>query len=914
MALFRSRTVTLLALGILSLNSVAAQEKGLLSRGWASKLTAGTGNRNTPPQASENRTSGGILGRLFGGSGQPTRSGGGSSEKDDGRRVIQPAPRNEDVNWDGVPFHRAKSSNVAQTPQPLSDPEESGYRSGNAPNRPRPQNTADASPTRSEEIAVQEPKPRTFLAASNRSRIPTPPADTQAREPAESRSATRSLATKNNAVAGDRLPSTGVAARTDANAYQPPSSTDSSRRSGRKPLTPLGSGSGATGSAPSLEPARTAASGLAAPSPENTPAPQAAGSSNPDAIVGKEEMKVTRRPLPSPQPMTPPASTVPRDPSALSAPLPGAAAGSAGSSPWVAVQGPTNLTSPQQDAAVQDAQVQSTLEASSSRNAPKSFTIELPPAATASTPIPSTSAGSNSATRAPQSSASAAAAPALGQKASDSATAPGAAANTASGGLVNGALSGGSANQASEIPGIRVLTSGPTDVSVRKPFQYTLTVENRGAIDAPGAAIQVKLPPWIEIQNMTPSRGEIARQNEPSSQQLLWVVDGLPRTGQEQLNLQLVASEAREFSVDVEWAVVPQSSMVKVAVKEPKLKVVVEGPDQVVFGQSHLYRVRILNPGNGIAENVVFTLSPNSATPQSQQVGKILPGEEAKFDVELTARDLEALQIHGLATADLDLKVEEIKSIEVTAARLEATLAGPALRYQDSIANFKVGLTNSGTALCEQIDAVLELPAGVTYQGGLQGAVQEGSRIRWKIERLNVGQSLDYQLDCKMERTGLHTLSFQCQGTAAGNTTVQFQTQVDALADLVLTIDDPQAPAPTGEEVTYEIIIRNRGSKAAQDVSVLAQFGFDIEPIRVEGAEAKIEPGQVIFSTIDKIEPGQTKVLKVIAKAEKAGHHRFRSEVRCGDTLLIAEEATRYLEQVGQRVSRSIQGSESVDR
>lgn len=872
MALFRSRTVALLALGILSLNSAAAQEKaaqekGLLNRGWASKLTAGTGNRNAPPQASENRAGGGILGRLFGGSGQPTRSGGGSSEKDDGRRVIQPAPRNEDVNWDGVPFHRAKSSNVAQTPQPLSDPDESGYRFGTAVNRPAPQKTTETSPARSEGKA--------FLAASNRSRVPTPPADTLTNESADGRSTSKSSsAAKSSAAAGASLPATTVADRTDANTYQPPSSTDSSRRSGRKSLTPLEAGATAARSAGAAK----------------TLAPQTAGLSTSDATVAKEEMKVTRRPLPSPQAIAPPDNTVPRDPSTLSAPSPGAAAESAGSSAWVAVQGPTNLTSPPQDAAVQGAQVPGTLEASSSRNAPKSFTIELPPAATASTPIPSTAAGSNSA------------------------TVPSAAANNASGGLVNGALSSGGADQASEIPGIRVLTSGPTDVSVRKPFQYTLTVENRGAIDAPGAAIQVKLPPWIEIQNMTPSRGEIARQNEPSSQQLLWVVEGLPRTGQEQLSLQLVASEAREFNVDVEWAVVPQTSMVKVAVKEPKLKVVVEGPDQVVFGQSHLYRVRILNPGNGIAENVVFTLSPNSATPQSQKVGKILPGEEAKFDVELTARDLEALQIHGLATADLDLKVEEIKSIEVTAARLEATLAGPALRYQDSIANFKVGLTNSGTALCEQIDAVLELPAGVTYQGGLQGAVQEGSRIRWKIERLNVGESLEYQLDCKMERTGLHTLSFQCQGTAAGNTTVQFQTQVDALADLVLTIDDPQAPAPTGEEVTYEIIIRNRGSKAAQDVSVLAQFGFDIEPVRVEGAEAKIEPGQVIFSTIDKIEPGQTKVLKVIAKAEKAGHHRFRSEVRCGDTLLIAEEATRYLEQVGQRVSRSIQGSESVDR
>ena len=82
--------------------------------------------------------------------------------------------------------------------------------------------------------------------------------------------------------------------------------------------------------------------------------------------------------------------------------------------------------------------------------------------------------------------------------------------------------------------------------------------------------------------------------------------------------------------------------------------------------------MRVLNPGDGTAANVVFTLSPNSATPQSQRIGDIPPGKEAQFDVELTAQDLGDLQIHGLASADLDLRTESIKTIKVAAAKLEA--------------------------------------------------------------------------------------------------------------------------------------------------------------------------------------------------------------------------------------------------
>ena len=138
--------------------------------------------------------------------------------------------------------------------------------------------------------------------------------------------------------------------------------------------------------------------------------------------------------------------------------------------------------------------------------------------------------------------------------------------------------------------------------------------------DAPGAAIQVKLPTWIQIENLVPSRGEIVRENSATERQILWVVEGLPGQSTEKIALQLVAEEAKPFDIDVEWAVIPQSNKARVTVREAKLQLVIDGPDEVVYGQSATYTVRVKNPGTGIAENVMFTLSPNSATPQTQRV------------------------------------------------------------------------------------------------------------------------------------------------------------------------------------------------------------------------------------------------------------------------------------------------------
>ena len=84
-----------------------------------------------------------------------------------------------------------------------------------------------------------------------------------------------------------------------------------------------------------------------------------------------------------------------------------------------------------------------------------------------------------------------------------------------------------------------------------------------------------------------------------------------------------------------------------------------------------------------------------------------------------------------------------------------------------------------------------------------------------------------------MASTGEHVLAFDCQGTAAGNASVSISTRVESIADLVLTVSDPVAPAPIGSDVTYEIVIRNRGSNEATDVRAIAQFSHGIEPKRI---------------------------------------------------------------------------------
>ncbi|WP_186776105.1 COG1361 family protein [Rubripirellula reticaptiva] len=462
----------------------------------------------------------------------------------------------------------------------------------------------------------------------------------------------------------------------------------------------------------------------------------------------------------------------------------------------------------------------------------------------------------------------------------------------------------GAGMASSELPGIRVVTRGPKEVTIRQTNEYEIRVENRGAIDAEGLIVRAMIPDWAEVRGQNVTHGEVESQGEGTVERLVWTIQQLPAGTSETLFVRLNAARSGTHDVDVDWTLMPQKSVAQINVHEPRLDLTIEGPQEVVYGESQTYKVRVLNPGDGVAPNVVFTLSPNSATPQTQRIGDIPAGKEAQFDVELTAQDLGDLKIHGLAMGDLDLRAEAAKTIRVSAAQIEAVLNGPELKYQNTEAMYNLQLQNVGSATTQNVVATLRLPAGAKYLGGIEGAQLRANTLRWEIATLAPGAQRDYQFRCNMTATGEHVFAFDCKGTAAGFADVALTTRVESISDLVLTINDPIAPAPIGTEVTYEVIVRNRGSREAKDVKALAQFSHGIEPKRVEGQSGEIVTGQVLFDSIPRIAAGEEIRMKIIAIADRAGHHRFRTEVRSGDTVLVAEEATHYMSPQSDRVSR----------
>lgn len=442
---------------------------------------------------------------------------------------------------------------------------------------------------------------------------------------------------------------------------------------------------------------------------------------------------------------------------------------------------------------------------------------------------------------------------------------------------------------------LAVDTSGPPTMTLGKPAIYTVTVVNQGVVDAKDVYIAVNLPKHVELSNVSGSAGDAEANDESHAQRLMWKLAGVAGRSHEKLTIEVIPQTSAPVELAVEWTQAPPSTTASVKVLEPKLAMTLKGPKEVMYGETAVYQIIVANPGTGDAEAVTVNLLSNDASEaDAKQLGTIAAGQQKTIEVSMTASQAGSMQMHFAARSG-DLTAKASEDVLVRRAKLEAAITGPALVFAGSEATYTVELANTGDAPASDVVAGVLLPEGSEYLGGIAAAQEKSGQLIWPAGALAAGKRLTFEFTCSLNTAGTSEVPLQVQSgellTSAAATT-----KVEAVADLKLTVNDPQGPKPVGEEVVYEVTITNRGTKAARNVAVVVNFSDGIDPLRVEGATAELGGGQALLDPIAAIGAGEAVKLTITAKASKGGSHIFRAEVRCTDpeTRLASEQTTRF--------------------
>lgn len=453
-----------------------------------------------------------------------------------------------------------------------------------------------------------------------------------------------------------------------------------------------------------------------------------------------------------------------------------------------------------------------------------------------------------------------------------------------------------------EAPVISVKTLGPKTIVVGKLSKYVIHVQNRGEGAAKDLVVRMNIPPWIEVADQSATVGAARIQPDDSGQSsLAWNLGNLSPNGQEKLTLGLIPRSSRPVDLGVTWTFAPAASSTLIQVQEPKLHMNVVGPQDVLFGETKVYTLTVSNPGTGDAENVVLSLLPLVPGEKSAGVrpmGTIPAGGRRTVEVELTARQTGRLQVRAEAMADGGLTARGEQDVLVRRASLEVVAEGAPRKYAGTRARYVVRVTNSGDATASDSLVVATLPAGAQTVASSDGGVfsPQNGQVQWTLGELRPGASRVLELECTLISPGDNRLDVRTAAAGDLSALASVTTHVEALADLKMTVNDPQGAVAIGADVTYEVRIVNRGTKAAESIDVYGYFSEGVEPISVTGWRGTVGEGEVVLQSIPRLAPGQEMLVRITAQASRAGDHVFRAELECQDpeTKLAVEEWTRF--------------------
>ena len=450
-------------------------------------------------------------------------------------------------------------------------------------------------------------------------------------------------------------------------------------------------------------------------------------------------------------------------------------------------------------------------------------------------------------------------------------------------------------------PELRLETSGPRRLLVGRPAKYKVAVYNAGEAPATDVVVLVELPDWAEVVGTEATSGNAQPATEGAAGAFRWTVPQIKARGKQELKLEIVARQDRPFELGVSWTSAPAEAIAKIEVRQAKLMLALSGPKEVSYGEKSIFKLTFSNPGTADAENVVVKLLPldaESDAAETHTLGSLAAGATKEVELELVARQQGQLKVNIEATADGDLKATVSEEVLVRRAGLQVALEAPKFQYSGALAAYKLTVTNPGDEPAKNVRVTASLPRGATFvSNSADGVYDEAAgQVAWDLKTMQPGQEETLLLRCNLEMSGPNQLVVKAAADGELTASVEEATQVEATADLSLEVRDPGGPMPVDQEVVYEIVVRNRGAKAATDIEVVGFFSNGIDPVKVEGSEYTIEDGKVLLTPIASLAAGDERIFKIRARAHFRGNHIFRAEVHCHspDSALAQEGTTRY--------------------
>ncbi|MFO0917685.1 MAG: hypothetical protein U0872_05145 [Planctomycetaceae bacterium] len=438
-----------------------------------------------------------------------------------------------------------------------------------------------------------------------------------------------------------------------------------------------------------------------------------------------------------------------------------------------------------------------------------------------------------------------------------------------------------------------------SDFNVGQESQVELVVKNTGSSPADHLVVEAVFQTPLRLVSTQPKATE-------NRERLSWKLDRLAPGAEQRLALTLIPGRRGDLGVQAEVRCTGTASA-RFRVEEPLLNIAVNGPTEVMLGDSASQTVVVTNPGTGAAHDVKIStrLSKGLEFPRGEaaaadmEIGTISPGESRTVRLPLAALHGGPQTITVTASSSSDISSDATATIKVVSPSLKLQAEGPALRYKGRSARFTAQVTNDGSVANNNVRVTQAVAEGFQFVSADHGGKYEPSQktISWFLGRLEPGQSIQVACELLPAELGEFSQKFQVVSDAGAKAESVVETQIDGAPKLTMEVVDIDDPVEVGVETAFEIRLKNSGTKAATHVTVSCELPDGMQLLSSTGpTDASSKTRNLVFKPLTQLVPGQDVVYRVQVKGIEEDNQRIKVRVSSDSITepLLQEETTRF--------------------
>jgi len=357
---------------------------------------------------------------------------------------------------------------------------------------------------------------------------------------------------------------------------------------------------------------------------------------------------------------------------------------------------------------------------------------------------------------------------------------------------------------------------------------------------------------------------------------------------------------------------------VLVAVREPELQALINGPSQTNLGEKVVHEVVITNVGDGVATQVnVRPIFPNNLvqtkSPASNLIPSIAPGKSAKIVYHSQAVAAGAAEIQAAVSSDDGVEPRTANlAMTVFEPTLQVSAIGPKVNFVDRNGIYTINVENKGKVPVTDIIVSLNVPKGlkITTISREANVDAEKGVLRWKFAKVAAGSIEQIQMMATAETEGDLVCNISVDSHETAKKQINLATRVTTRANMSVALKNNSGPVQVGGKAIFAVELANDGSRQAMDVNVKVELPASLRLVPNDSQKFSISGNTITFIE-PQVGPGQNASFEFAAVGVEAGEHVVRTETQIegSERRVIAEDTVFVYDIDEARVSESLKPS-----